>query len=119
MNDEFTRQAVAISLRKMFEGTHFNICAVDEALAALKLHANRDQYQALRPLHCVHWRDMPAEFRDQVMQRTLALFAEAHGFDLVAIDRALGVPVTDAVSLASSGPEKRKAIGLLPFQRRA
>ena len=119
MNDEFTRQAVAQSLKKMFSGGHFNICAIDAGLKALNLTPHREQYDSLRPLHCVDWADMDPEFRQMVFKRVMALFADSTAFDLVEIDRAMGVPITAAIRDASDGPEKRRAAGLLPFQRRA
>lgn len=119
MSDDFTRQAIAQSLKKMFQGSHFDICTIDHALKALNLHAPPNQYAPLRALHCVHWDTMEADFRDQVFQRVMALFAEASGFNLVDIDRTLGVPITHAIASESEPSAKRKIAGLLPFQRRA
>lgn len=113
MNDEFTRQAVAASLRKMFEGTHLNICAIDDALKALGIKPIAAQYDSLRVLHCVDWARMEPAFREQVYRRVLALFESATAFDLSAIDLALASPALPF------SPEKRKVLGLLPFHRRS
>lgn len=119
MIDEFTRQAVAQSLKKMFEGSYFDICTIDRCLEAMKVHPVGNQYEALRPLHCVHWSDMEPAFRRQVFDRVMAMFDDAEGFNIVAIDARMGTSAHQAVIDAPDWPSKRKAAGLLPFHRRA
>lgn len=113
MNDEFTRQAVVLKLRKMFEGTHFSICTVRDAITALKITVNKGQLESLALLHCVDFADMEPQMREQCFLRTMALFAEATSFNLSLIDATFG-----GGALAID-PEKRKAIGLLPWSRLA
>jgi hypothetical protein len=78
---EFEKQAVVIALKKMFQGSYFDICAVDSCLKITGSIAPTADYNALRALHCVNWSDMPAGFRDQVFVKTLELFTNS-GFPL-------------------------------------
>lgn len=108
MKDEFTRMAVVVALKNMFSGGHFNICAVRDSLKALDIKPLPGQMQPLEVLHCINWRDMPANFRDQVMGRVLALFDEGTTFDLSEIDGSIPV-----------NTEKREKVGLLALHRRS
>ena len=78
---EFEKQAVAIALKKMFQGSHFNICTVDQCLKITGAIPPSADYNALSALHCVHWSDMPASFRDEVFVKTLELFRHS-GFQI-------------------------------------
>lgn len=78
---EFEKQAVVIALKKMFQGSHFDICTVDNCLKITGAIAPTADYNALRALHCVHWSDMPDGFRAQVFVKTLELFTHS-GFPL-------------------------------------
>src|SRR3990167_4546121 len=82
--DNFQKQAITIALREMFEGSHFSICAVDKCLKIAGVIPPAADYDALSVLHCVHWSNMPADFRDQVFVKTLELFTHA-GFPLEQI----------------------------------
>lgn len=67
MNDQqLTHLSVLTSLNKMLRGSHFDICTVDAAAKALGSIPDGRAYAILRPLHCVHWGDMPAELRAAV-----------------------------------------------------
>lgn len=73
--DDFAAQAVEVAFRKMFRADgYFDICTVDVALKSLNRVPVATEYNALRVLHCVHWRDMPPGMPEVVMRRTLALF---------------------------------------------
>lgn len=121
MIDDFKRQAVAISLKKMFEPTHWlDICTIKEGLELLQIVPPAGQIEALRMLHCVHWSKMEPDFRQQVFQRIMALFEMGTSFDLVQIDRALGTGnVVQSIASVGDSASKRKLAGLLPFHRRS
>ncbi len=81
MANEFEQQAVMLALKKMFEGSHFSICTVDDCLKITGAIPPRKEYNALRALHCVDWADMAPDFRAAVFAKTLALF-QHDGFPL-------------------------------------
>lgn len=88
--DAFQQQAVILALRKMFKGGHFNICTVRSCIAVAGVQPPRQELDALAVLHCVDWGDMTTEYRDEVLSRTLALFAH-EGADLSVLD-VIGAP---------------------------
>lgn len=65
-DDELKLLAVSTSLKKMFAGSHFSICTLDEAIKTLGCIADADAYRILRALHCVDWKDMPTALRNEV-----------------------------------------------------
>ena len=65
---------VAVSLKKMFEGSHFSICTVQDCLKAVKIIADGDTMEILQPLHCVDWAKMPPELRNEVFHRIMKMF---------------------------------------------
>jgi hypothetical protein len=74
--DLFAVEALKVGLRNMFNPTsHFNICLVEQGLKTMGVIAPPKELAALHLLHCVSWRDMEPEFREEVARRTLALFA--------------------------------------------
>jgi hypothetical protein len=81
MVSDFEQQAVMVALKKMFTGTHFDICTVDNCLKITGAIPPRKDYDALHAIHCVHWADMPPDFRAAVFAKTMALFAH-DGFPL-------------------------------------
>lgn len=67
MKDDQLKQLSALAaLNKMMLGTHFSICTLDDVIKVLGTRPDGQAYDILRPLHCVHWTDMPAELRDAV-----------------------------------------------------
>lgn len=71
-----TKAIIAITaLNSMFEGSHFDICTIDNVAKMLAVHPERDAYQQLRALHCINWNKMPRELRAAVpglVQQALA-----------------------------------------------
>ena len=53
--------AAKTALKKMVEQGYFDICTVDNVLKISGGIPNSREYQTLRLLHCVHYKDMPAE----------------------------------------------------------
>lgn len=82
--DKFQQQAITIALREMFEGAYFSISTINQCLKIANSIPPAADYEALSALHCVHWDKMPADFRQQVLVKTLELFTHA-GFPLEQI----------------------------------
>lgn len=114
--DSFSRECLAVAMRKLFEQKHFSICDVDHMLKLAMITPNKAQYDALHALHCVDYSAMTPEFREQVYKRTLALFADGTAFDLSAIDRGFmlqrSADIGNVVSIQSTRESKRKILGL-------
>ena len=119
MIEDFTRQAIATSLKKMFSQGYFDICTIDNCLKLAKITPPCGQYEALRVLHCVHYNDMDSEFREQLFNRVMALFSDGTTFNLAAIDQGLGLSPMDKVAISATPGQKRRAIGLIPNWRRS
>jgi len=83
--DEFAKGAVVTALKKMFRGSHFNICTFDQCLKITGAIPDGHVYDSLSVLHCVNWRDMPPSLRDEVYQRTLETFQRS-GFLMHSLD---------------------------------
>ena len=83
--DEFKRQAIILSLRDMFKGRHFSICTIDKCIKILGIIPPQSDMDTLSALHCINWSEMTPEFREQVMERVLAVMTHP-GFDLSRID---------------------------------
>ena len=85
MND-LTKKALMASLRKMFEPDGYcNVCTIDECLKVVNAVPNKEDYEALKLLHCVHWRDMAPEMRTEVFKTVIRMLTE-YSFDLDVLD---------------------------------
>ena len=83
--NEFEKEAVITALKKMFRGSHFNICTFDKCTEiAGVIPAGRD-YRALSALHCINWGDMSPMLRSGVYHLVIETFQQ-EGFDLIALD---------------------------------
>jgi hypothetical protein len=78
--DPFHLQAAEIALKDMFDKDHFSICDLDPIIKMLGVIPNKKDYQALRCIHCVKYSKMSPEFRNQVMEKVLAI-VQSPGFD--------------------------------------
>lgn len=65
-DQELKLLAVQTGLKKMFEGSHFSICTLREAIKTLGTLPDADALKILEPLHCVNWSDMPAALRNSI-----------------------------------------------------
>jgi hypothetical protein len=75
MNDitDFQAQAATVALVKMFKGSYFSICELDELAKLIGVTLGGPDYKALSILHCVNWADMPDPFRIQVRDKCVEL----------------------------------------------
>ena len=67
-NEEMNRMIAATALRKMFTDGNLSICTIDRCIELMGLMRNNGgkSYERLRALHCVYFKDMPAEIADQI-----------------------------------------------------
>jgi hypothetical protein len=67
MNDQqLSHLSVLTALNKMMTSNRFDICTVDDAIKVLSSTPDGQAYKILRPLHCIHWMDMPRELREAI-----------------------------------------------------
>lgn len=87
MNDnQLGHLSVLTALNKMMRGNYFDICTLDAAMKTLGTIPDGQAYAILKPLHCVHWSDMPRELRDAVprlIERCINV--PAHQFQLTEV----------------------------------
>jgi len=71
------RDAVAHSLFNMFQtDKHFSICTIDQCIKATGINITRERYNVYHTQHCVNWRDMLPEFKEQLVAMILDDFKE-------------------------------------------
>lgn len=66
MSTEIKMMAAQAALRKMVEGNYFDICTIDNVVKMLDVKPDRDTYQVLHTLHCVHYNQMPPELLEKL-----------------------------------------------------
>jgi len=76
----FQIEAAKTALKHMFEKEYFDICAVDKLIKLTGCHPDRNDYQALSVLHCVHFNEMSDDLRQMVYLKTIQIF-DNEGFD--------------------------------------
>lgn len=72
--DDFTKETVLIVLKNMFQGSYFSICTIDKCLEITGCIPEKHEHDCLATLHCINWSEMGSAFRQEVLNRTLALF---------------------------------------------
>lgn len=84
MNDVKALAAVA-ALNEMFDKGWLSICTINNVAKMLGIEPEREAYNTLHALHCVHFNKMPKDLRSQVpglIQRCLAQGEQAFRFEL-------------------------------------
>lgn len=69
--------AVSVGLQHLFNQGHFSIVQLEQCLTAARVIPDGEVIRILRPLHCIDYRDMPAELRDQVFTLVMRMFGAA------------------------------------------
>ena len=65
MIDPTQKQLIALTaLNAMLAQVHFSICCIDSVAKLLGVHPEGEAYNALRPLHCINYCDMPRELME-------------------------------------------------------
>ncbi len=79
------QEACKVALKKMFEGSHFDICTILNLAKLTNTIADRETMATLQAIHCCNWTDMTPEFRNWVFETVLTMFS-SNGFNLNKID---------------------------------
>lgn len=70
------QEAAKAALKKMFDGSYFDICTIDQILRMSGGIPPAKEYKILRTLHCVNWRDMSPALRIE-LPRVIQLVLES------------------------------------------
>lgn len=89
MIDEFHKQAALLGLKKMFEGKHFDICKVKEALTIAGCHMNIKDEAAMRALHCIDFADMTPDLRKMLFAKVMEVLSGEQLFDIELLSSGL------------------------------
>lgn len=81
--NEITRLVVGTAMRSMFQKGWVDICTIRECLKLAGVLPVGDAYQMLTTLHCVHFKDMPAELASEVPRMLRDVFNGLSVDDLV------------------------------------
>jgi hypothetical protein len=65
-SDELKQQAAVTALNAMMRKGWLDICTVDRVAEMLDVKPEPEAYRILRPLHCVHFTDMPRDLYAQI-----------------------------------------------------
>lgn len=84
--DETTRLVVGTSLRNMIQKGWINISTIEECLKLAGVIPRAEPMAMLRALHCVNFKDMPAELQERVPGLLRDVF---NGFDIQALTDAV------------------------------
>lgn len=76
------------ALKKMFEGNYFCICTIDKIIEMTGCIPDKQNYNRLSTLHCIHWNEMEKDVRQWCFETTINLFDNT-GFDLEMINGVL------------------------------
>ena len=100
------------ALNKMFRSPFFSICEIDSIARMMGIHPERDSYNQLRALHCVHWNEMPEALRRQVP--LLVHQALGDGFESFQVSIGQQPTAVQAIVIpATVGTESQRARSLL------
>lgn len=81
---DFQKAAIVLSLKKMFQGNHFDITVVREAgeILGVTYKMGGPDFNALRLMHCINWGTMGAAMSKEVQRKTLDIL----GINLAVIE---------------------------------
>lgn len=92
-NLSFEHVALVVALRDMFNRkAHFSICALDNALKLAGIKISEEVRAPFHALHCVDYADMPPGFKEQLAERTLALFGLPADYKLEITPSQISAP---------------------------
>ncbi|MFA6064048.1 MAG: hypothetical protein WC736_15775 [Gallionella sp.] len=89
MIEAFHKQAALLGLKKMFEGKHFSICVVKEALVILGGHLSDKDEAAMRALHCIDFADMPPDLRKMLFTKVMEVLSGEPLFNTELLSAAM------------------------------
>ncbi|KKL64721.1 hypothetical protein LCGC14_2162200 [marine sediment metagenome] len=108
--DEIDRRVAQTALKDMFERSHFNICTIDKIIQMTGCIPDKQNYNRLSALHCIHWNTMEKDVRQWCFETTINLFDNT-GFDLEMINGVLREKNLIEEAEASPGFFKKLGIG--------
>lgn len=79
-------EACKLALRQLFRSdAYFNISTIDNLLKLTNTIPDPEIYDTLKLLHCIYYKDMKPEFREELFDTVLKMF-DGSGFEFSAID---------------------------------
>lgn len=84
--DETTKLVIATAMRNMLNGGHISICTIRECLQLAGITPRGRAYDLLNTLHCVKFKDMPAELAVQLPRLLHEVF---NGIDVEQLVKAV------------------------------
>jgi len=76
--DSFTRKTIIFAIERMFnQCNNFDICLIRECLALADMDKHDPRVALLRIYHCVDWKEMPDETREELARLVGELFGAA------------------------------------------
>lgn len=104
--DEIKAAAALTALNEMFQGSHLNICTIDRVAKLLGVHPEREAYDTLHALHCVHWDKMPRDLRNQIP----ALIQQALGQGDTYFQFELKRPANNSLAVLDESKHTRRPL---------
>lgn len=101
--DETTKLVIATAMRNMLNGGHISICTIRECLQLAGITPKGRSYDLLSTLHCVKFKDMPAELADQMPRLLHEVFN--------------GIEIDQLVRAAEPAEKRNGATALLAWTR--
>jgi hypothetical protein len=77
--------AAEAALKKMVQSDYFDICTIDKITKMMDVKPDRDAYQILSTLHCVHYNQMRPELL-QVLPDLIATVLRSPSFEASRIN---------------------------------
>lgn len=81
-----TEEAIKLNLKKLFSANSFHITTLDTCLKMGSFVIEKEDYDALRAVHCIDYSEMTPEFRTWVFDTVLKAFSEP-AFNISKIER--------------------------------
>lgn len=84
-------ECIRTALRVMWDKGYFDICTIDNILKVTGGIPDRKNYDALRLLHCVHFKDMSRNLRLE-LPRMVQLVVESEPMPTLTLEMPLALP---------------------------
>ena len=107
--DDIKALAALTALNEMFASRYFDVCTIDKVAKLLGVRPEREAYDVLHALHCIHWDKMPRELHDRVP----GLVQQALGQGDAVFQMELKQPTNNALQVLDQSKHTRR-----PFMQR-
>lgn len=81
---DFQAQAVVEAINRMFKGTFYDICTVRTCMNVTQATETED-FEALRLYHCMPFRSMSQQLKEQLFLKTIEAVANSEAFPAVRL----------------------------------